>query len=109
MVLMAELGSASLLHPLCNQGQTFWPEGVRGEPHPRGLPRLPTSVLLVSVMSHAQPHASCHFAWQLSKEHLAPQAPSDRLCTPKTEHSARDDKIKACFSSGSLTVQDSTG
>lgn len=48
-------------------------EGVRGEPHPRGLPRLPTSVLLVSVMSHAQPHASCRFAWQLSKVHFFPK------------------------------------
>lgn len=43
---------------------TFWPGQLWGEPHPRGLSRFPTSVLLVPVMGHAQPHTWWCFSWQ---------------------------------------------
>lgn len=43
---------------------TLWPGQLQGEPHPRGLCSLPSSVLLVSVMGHARPHTWWCFAWQ---------------------------------------------
>lgn len=115
LVPTAELGLASPLRPLCNQEGTFWPgspggRAAAGRTASRGLARVAHLRAAGSggePGSAPQPMPLCLAAQRRAAR--SPEELSDGLWAPKTQRSACEDKIKACFSSENFTIRDSAG